>query len=203
MPILVISAPFIQTLRMCIWIAKSEIFWELSITPRFVSWHLFAFLSLNLYAGVAGHRPIRSQAQPSASGDWCKHFFRDSERRLYTLRDQLKAQYRAGIHASYLNLRSSCSLRQPKKLSSTNEKPLIPSGNSPLLAVQNMDASGTVAKEQEIEFSALEGSLSMMSKVLNDMLDFNRMDSGKFELSSLLCNPQGNSANPHTALRVS
>lgn len=33
-----------------------------------------------------------------------------------------------------------------------------------VLAVQNMEASGTVAKEQEIEFSALKGSLSMMSK---------------------------------------
>lgn len=44
-----------------------------------------------------------------------------------------------------------------------------------------MEASGTVAKEQEIEFKALEGSLSMMSKVLNDVLDFNRMDSGRFE----------------------
>lgn len=33
-----------------------------------------------------------------------------------------------------------------------------------VLAVQNMDASGTVAKGQEIEFNALEGSLSMMSK---------------------------------------
>jgi hypothetical protein len=27
-----------------------------------------------------------------------------------------------------------------------------------------MDASGMIAKEQEIEFNALEGSLSMMSK---------------------------------------
>lgn len=33
-----------------------------------------------------------------------------------------------------------------------------------VLAVQNMEASGTVAKEQDIEFKALEGSLSMMSK---------------------------------------
>lgn len=33
-----------------------------------------------------------------------------------------------------------------------------------VLAVQNMDASGTIAKGQEIEFNALEGSLSMMSK---------------------------------------
>ena len=59
-----------------------------------------------------------------------------------------------------------------------------------VLAVQNMEASGSVAKSQEIEFKALEGSLSMMSKgefmtpapatcsshlarpvVLNDVLD--------------------------------
>jgi hypothetical protein len=33
-----------------------------------------------------------------------------------------------------------------------------------VLAVQNMEASGTIAKSQEIEFKALEGSLSMMSK---------------------------------------
>lgn len=33
-----------------------------------------------------------------------------------------------------------------------------------VLAVQNMGASGTVVKDQEIEFNALEGSLSMMSK---------------------------------------
>ena len=51
--------------------------------------------------------------------------------------------------------------------------------NTALLAVQNMQASGTIA--QDIEFKALEGSLSMMSKVLNDVLDFNRMDSGRFE----------------------
>lgn len=34
----------------------------------------------------------------------------------------------------------------------------------PVLAVQNMEASGTVVKDQEIEFNALCGSLSMMSK---------------------------------------
>lgn len=38
---------------------------------------------------------------------------------------------------------------------------------SVVLAVQNMEASGTVAKAQEIEFKALEGSLSMMSKGLS------------------------------------
>lgn len=33
-----------------------------------------------------------------------------------------------------------------------------------VLAVQNMEAHGSVPKAQEIEFKALEGSLSMMSK---------------------------------------
>jgi len=65
-----------------------------------------------------------------------------------------------------------------------------------------MGASGKIEKDQEIEFNALVGSLSMMSKVLNDVLDLyalspcdpdffptllissNRMDSGNFELMS-------------------
>jgi hypothetical protein len=40
-----------------------------------------------------------------------------------------------------------------------------------VLAVQNMEAAGAIPKEQELEFKALTGSLSMMSKVLNDVLD--------------------------------
>jgi osomolarity two-component system sensor histidine kinase SLN1 len=69
---------------------------------------------------------------------------------------------------------------------------------SSVLAVQNMEATGSVPKDQELEFKALTGSLSMMSKVLNDVLDLwvapcagtwqrlmaalsNRMDSGRFE----------------------
>lgn len=39
-----------------------------------------------------------------------------------------------------------------------------------VLAVQNMEAQGIFNKDN-IEFTALEGSLSMMSKVLNDVLD--------------------------------
>ena len=69
-----------------------------------------------------------------------------------------------------------------------------------VLAVQNMEASGKV---EQVEFNALGGSLSMMSKVLNDVLDLyvvlcilfvprpysflssNRMDSGRFESLSV------------------
>jgi hypothetical protein len=35
---------------------------------------------------------------------------------------------------------------------------------APVLAVQNMEATGSVAKEAEVEFEALMGSLTMMSK---------------------------------------
>ena len=101
-----------------------------------------------------------------------------AERRLYTLRDQLKIQFRATQKAQVNERKAADSKR--RLTSYVFHEVRVPL-NTALLAVQNMDASGTVAKTQEIEFRALEGSLSMMSKVLNDVLDFNRMDSGRFE----------------------
>lgn len=107
------------------------------------------------------------------------HFMRENaERRLYTLRDQLKVQYRATQKAQVNERKASDSKR--RLTSYVFHEVRVPL-NTALLAVQNMEASGIVAKSQEIEFKALEGSLSMMSKVLNDVLDFNRMDSGRFE----------------------
>ncbi|KAF9224071.1 hypothetical protein BS17DRAFT_795625 [Gyrodon lividus] len=92
----------------------------------------------------------------------------NSERRLFILREQLKNQFKATQKAQ-INERNEADSK--RRLTS-------------FLAVQNMEASGAVSKAQEIEFMALGGSLVMMSKVLNDMLDFNRMDSGKFEILS-------------------
>ncbi|KAI0091493.1 hypothetical protein BDY19DRAFT_904154 [Irpex rosettiformis] len=107
------------------------------------------------------------------------HYMRENaERRLYTLRDQLKIQFRATQKAQVNERKAADSKR--RLTSYVFHEVRVPL-NTALLAVQNMDASGTVAKAQEIEFKALEGSLSMMSKVLNDVLDFNRMDSGRFE----------------------
>lgn len=67
-----------------------------------------------------------------------------------------------------------------------------------VLALQNLEATGSIRKAQELEWVALGGSLSMMSKgsltcpslqcpryntsfalVLNDVLDFDRLDAGK------------------------
>ncbi|KAI8995219.1 hypothetical protein BD414DRAFT_234700 [Trametes punicea] len=105
------------------------------------------------------------------------HYMRENaERRLYTLRDQLKVQFRATQKAQVNERKAADSKR--RLTSYVFHEVRVPL-NTALLAVQNMQASGTVA--QDIEFKALEGSLSMMSKVLNDVLDFNRMDSGRFE----------------------
>ncbi|THG98478.1 hypothetical protein EW026_g3717 [Hermanssonia centrifuga] len=107
------------------------------------------------------------------------HYMRENaERRLYTLRDQLKIQFRATQKAQVNERKTADSKR--RLTSYVFHEVRVPL-NTALLAVQNMAASGMVAKSQEIEFKALEGSLSMMSKVLNDVLDFNRMDSGRFE----------------------
>ncbi|KDQ11343.1 hypothetical protein BOTBODRAFT_35428 [Botryobasidium botryosum FD-172 SS1] len=100
------------------------------------------------------------------------------ERRLYTLRDQLKVQYRATQQAQVSERKAADSKR--RLTSYIFHEVRIPL-NTALLAVQNMQAADTVDREADIEFTALEGSLSMMSKVLNDVLDFNRMDSGRFE----------------------
>ena len=101
-----------------------------------------------------------------------------AERRLYTLRDQLKIQFRATQKAQVNERKAADSKR--RLTSYVFHEVRVPL-NTALLAVQNMEATATIAKTQEIEFRALEGSLNMMSKVLNDVLDFNRMDSGRFE----------------------
>lgn len=107
------------------------------------------------------------------------HYMRENgERRLYTLRDQLKIQFKATQKAQINERKTADSKR--RLTSYVFHEVRVPL-NTALLAVQNMDAYGVVPKAQEIEFNALDGSLNMMSKVLNDVLDFHRMDSGRFE----------------------
>ncbi|KAG8924228.1 hypothetical protein FRC00_005369 [Tulasnella sp. 408] len=106
------------------------------------------------------------------------HYTREvAERRLYTMRDRLKVQYRATQKAQ---VRESRAADSKKRFSSYIFHEVRVPLNTALLAVQNMQATGQFGAD-DIEYTALEGSLSMMSKVLNDVLDFNRMDSGRFE----------------------
>ncbi|KAJ3810140.1 Tco5, signal transduction HAMP domain histidine kinase [Lentinula aff. lateritia] len=103
------------------------------------------------------------------------HYQREmSARHLFALRIELKEQFERTQKAQ-INERKAADSKY--RLTSYDSLLL----HALLLAVQNMSASGTIVKSLELEFTALEGSLSMMSKVLNDVLDFNRMDSGKFE----------------------
>ena len=116
------------------------------------------------------------------------HYMKEvAERRLYTLRDELKTQFKATQKAQINERRAAESKR--RLTSYVFHEVRVPL-NTALIAVQNMEATGAYggktgntgpAREQDVEFRALEGSLSMMSKVLNDVLDFNRMDSGRFE----------------------
>ena len=55
-----------------------------------------------------------------------------------------------------------------------------------MLAFQNLKAEGALKAaetEQGVEISALEGSLQMILRILNDVLDLQKMDSGRFEQS--------------------
>ncbi|KAJ7251329.1 hypothetical protein C8J57DRAFT_672644 [Mycena rebaudengoi] len=110
------------------------------------------------------------------------HYIREvSERRLYSLRNQLKIQFKATQRAQINERKASDSKR--RLTSYVFHEVRVPL-NSALLAVQNLNSAGLITKDHEIEFNALSGSLNMMRNVLNDVLDFNRMDSGTFEVSS-------------------
>ncbi|KAJ7066462.1 histidine kinase [Mycena amicta] len=100
-----------------------------------------------------------------------------SSRKLFMLRAQLKLQFERTYKAQVNERQAADSKR--RLTSYVFHEVRVPL-NTALLAVQNM-ASRPIAQDHEVEFSALEGSLSMMSKVLNDVLDFNRMDSGRLE----------------------
>ncbi|KAJ3994080.1 hypothetical protein F5050DRAFT_1576353 [Lentinula boryana] len=112
---------------------------------------------------------------------WVHERRESSERRLYAMKVQVKIQYKALQRAQEAERRISES--KHRLTSYVFHEVRVPL-NSALLAAQSMEASGTVPKALEVEFDALMGSLTMMSQVLNDVLDFNRLDSGQFELVS-------------------
>ncbi|KAI0296554.1 hypothetical protein B0F90DRAFT_1636279 [Multifurca ochricompacta] len=109
----------------------------------------------------------------------CVHYMLEtSERRLYILRDQLEVQFRATQNAQINERKAADSKRRLTSCQCGVVTQVRVPLNTALLAVQNMEASRIVPRAQEIEFKALEGSLSMMSKGAHFS---NRMDSGRFE----------------------
>ncbi|GAA5885713.1 hypothetical protein JCM6882_007538 [Rhodosporidiobolus microsporus] len=109
------------------------------------------------------------------------HYLREmADRRMYTMRAELKISFKAKQRAQ-INERKMMDAK--RRFSSYIFHEVRVPLNTALLAVQNMKGSGSQFDEHSehaIEFAALQGSLEMMSQVLNDVLDFSRMERGGF-----------------------
>ncbi|KAJ3160001.1 hypothetical protein HDU86_001266 [Geranomyces michiganensis] len=101
------------------------------------------------------------------------------DRKVYLLRDELKRQFKATQRARHLEFKAGDSKK--RFVSYIFHEVRVPL-NAASLAVQNLEAEGlfqTCSQDQRDVVDALRGSLGMMAKVLNDVLDFNRMEEGK------------------------
>ncbi|ORY21896.1 hypothetical protein BCR39DRAFT_488115 [Naematelia encephala] len=103
-----------------------------------------------------------------------------SFRQMFSLRTQLKTQYRATQGAQVLERRAADSKK--RFVSYIFHEVRVPL-NTALLAVQNLEGEEVfkgLDPDQAEMVHGLSKSLTMMEKVLNDVLSFNRMESGKF-----------------------
>lgn len=108
------------------------------------------------------------------------HYRRDlADRRMYTMRSELKVQFKAKQKAQ-INERKT--MDSKRRFSSYIFHEVRVPLNTALLAVQNLEGANVFDKSSEHaeEYAALKGSLEMMSGVLNDVLDFSRMERGGF-----------------------
>ncbi|GAA5882260.1 hypothetical protein JCM3774_004067 [Rhodotorula dairenensis] len=108
------------------------------------------------------------------------HYLREmNDRRVYTMRAELKVSYRAKQRAQ-INERKQ--LDAKRRFSSYIFHEVRVPLNTALLAVQNLKGLEVFDQNSEhaIEYDALESSLQLMSQVLNDVLDFSRMERGGF-----------------------
>lgn len=119
---------------------------------------------------------------------------------MFALRQQLKIQYRATQSAQVMERRAADSKKRFVSystsipfshsrhvtklillLSLVFHEVRVPL-NTALLAVQNLQGENVFEHVQQDQAEMVDGlvsSLSMMEKVLNDVLSFNRMESGK------------------------
>lgn len=108
------------------------------------------------------------------------HYLREmNDRRVYTMRAELKVSYRAKQRAQ-INERKQ--LDAKRRFSSYIFHEVRVPLNTALLAVQNLKGLEVFDQNSEhgVEYDALESSLQLMSQVLNDVLDFSRMERGGF-----------------------
>jgi len=122
---------------------------------------------------------------------------------MFALRQQLKIQYRYVLDVRFKLIGSATQSAQVQERRAADSKKRFVSYskslrtslanrpvfhevrvplNTALLAVQNLDGEEVfqgLHEDQAEMVHGLMGSLSMMEKVLNDVLSFNRMESGK------------------------
>ncbi|EIM79723.1 uncharacterized protein STEHIDRAFT_126395 [Stereum hirsutum FP-91666 SS1] len=111
------------------------------------------------------------------------HYSREANsRRMYILNSQLKIAYRAQQKAQIAESKAS---HAKKRFASYIFHEVRVPLNTAMLAYQNMQTNDAfkpeTLEEQSIEVYALEASLTMMQQVLNDALDLQKMDAGRFE----------------------
>ncbi|KZV89958.1 hypothetical protein EXIGLDRAFT_838129 [Exidia glandulosa HHB12029] len=111
------------------------------------------------------------------------HWSREmTERRMFMLNAQLKVAYRAQQKAQIAESKASHAKR--RFASYIFHEVRVPL-NTAMLAFHSLQTNNAFkadhAESQSIEIHALEASLFMMQQVLNDVLDLERMDSGRFE----------------------
>ncbi|KZO96568.1 hypothetical protein CALVIDRAFT_549576 [Calocera viscosa TUFC12733] len=105
-------------------------------------------------------------------------------RQMFILNSQLKLAYRSQQKAQIAESHANNSKR--RFVSYIFHEVRVPL-NTAALAFQNLKSAEAFKEEEtethETEIHALEASLSMMQQVLDDVLDLQRMDSGRFESS--------------------
>ncbi|KAJ3034489.1 HisKA [Rhizophlyctis rosea] len=102
------------------------------------------------------------------------------DRQAFLVRYQLKLQYRATQRAQHLEHKAA-DLKN-RFVSYIFHEIRVPL-NTARLALENLcgeDLFGYCDDDQREVVDALSGSLGMMTKVLNDILDFNKMEDGRF-----------------------
>ncbi|EIN11110.1 hypothetical protein PUNSTDRAFT_119885 [Punctularia strigosozonata HHB-11173 SS5] len=113
------------------------------------------------------------------------HYTREmTDRRMYMLNSQLKVAYRAQQKAQIAESKASQAKR--RFASYIFHEVRVPL-NTAMLAYQNLQTSNAFRaaadSNQSVEIYAMEASLTMMQQVLNDVLDLQKMDAGRFESS--------------------
>lgn len=114
---------------------------------------------------------------------WAAFFRERADRQLFTLRSQLKAQYRAVQAAQEMERRALASKRQ--FFSYIFHEVRVPL-NTARLALANLHAEGAfhaLHAEQRDLIVGLDASMRLMEKVLNDVLSFNRLEDGRLAFS--------------------